>query len=80
MFFRGKFHNIAKPKNMGNFISSVQCILTVMFWHNDEIGIGYAYSHYDRFECEGCGQKVEEGKHHNYFGPTKAAISLVYLF
>ena len=45
-----------------------------------EIGIGYAYSHYDRFECEGCGQKVEEGKHHNYFGPTKAAISLVYLF
>ena len=45
-----------------------------------EIGIGYAYSRYDKFECEGCGQKVEKDKSHNYFGPTKAAISLVYVF
>lgn len=45
-----------------------------------EIGIGYAYSRYDKFECERCGQKVEKDKSHNYFGPTKAAISLVYVF
>ena len=45
-----------------------------------EIGIGYAYTRYDRFRCAGCGKKVEENKPHNYFGPTKAAVNLVYLF
>lgn len=45
-----------------------------------ELGIGYAYTRYDRFECAGCGKKMEKDKSHHYFGPTKAAISLVYLF
>ena len=30
-------------------------------------------------ECKTCGEKVSEG-HKNYLGPTKAAISLIYLF
>ncbi len=45
-----------------------------------ELGIGYVYSRYDRFKCIECGEKIESGKHHNYFGPTKAAINLVYVF
>lgn len=45
-----------------------------------EIGFGYSYTVYDRFECAGCGKKVEEGVDHHYVGPTKAAINLVYLF
>lgn len=45
-----------------------------------EIGIGYVYSRYDRFECAGCGRKVESGKSHHYVGPTKAAVNLVYVF
>ena len=45
-----------------------------------EIGIGYNYTHYDKYECAGCGEKVEEDKTHHYFGPTKAAINLVYVF
>ena len=45
-----------------------------------EIGIGYAYTRYDRFNCKGCGKKVEEDKDHHYFGPTKAAINLIYVF
>ncbi|MBO7301080.1 MAG: DUF3575 domain-containing protein [Bacteroidaceae bacterium] len=45
-----------------------------------EIGFGYSYTVYDRFECAGCGKKVEENKDHHYVGPTKAAINLVYLF
>ncbi len=45
-----------------------------------EIGIGYAYTRFDRFECDGCGRKVETDKPHNYVGPTKAAINLVYVF
>lgn len=45
-----------------------------------ELGIGWTYTRYDRFRCAGCGKKIEENKPHNYFGVTKAAINLVYLF
>lgn len=45
-----------------------------------EIGIGYSYTRYDRFRCAGCGKKIESGKSHNYVGPTKTAVNLVYLF
>ena len=44
-----------------------------------EIGIGYVYLNYDVYKCQTCGRKIGEG-HHNYFGPTKAAINLVYIF
>lgn len=45
-----------------------------------EIGVGYLFTRYDRFECEGCGKEIESGKNHNYFGPTKLAFNLVYVF
>jgi putative salt-induced outer membrane protein YdiY len=45
-----------------------------------EIGVGYVYTRYDRFECTECGKKIEEDKPHHYFGPTKAAVNLVYVF
>lgn len=45
-----------------------------------EIGLGYSFTRYDRFRCAGCGQKTASGKTHNYVGPTKAAINMVYLF
>lgn len=45
-----------------------------------EIGIGWSYTRYDRFQCAGCGKKTETDKAHNYVGPTKIAIDLVYLF
>ncbi len=45
-----------------------------------EIGIGYSYTRYDRFRCVGCGKKIENDKSHNYVGPTKAALNVVYLF
>jgi hypothetical protein len=44
-----------------------------------EIGIGYAYTRYDRYDCAKCGDKNGKG-FHNYVGPTKAALSLVYVF
>jgi len=43
------------------------------------IGGGYAYLNYDKFECPKCGEKIET-THRNYFGPTKAGLSLVYIF
>lgn len=45
-----------------------------------ELGLGYVYTRYDVFECEGCGRKVKEDRPHHYVGPTKAAINLVYEF
>lgn len=44
-----------------------------------ELGVGWTYSKYDQYECAGCGRKTGNG-HHNYFGLTKAAINLVYIF
>lgn len=42
------------------------------------LGLGYAHFGYDRFECKTCGDKLGSG-HKNYFGPTKAAVSLIYI-
>jgi len=44
-----------------------------------EIGVGWLHTKYDKFECEGCGRRVGSARH-DYFGPTKAAINLVYVF
>lgn len=45
-----------------------------------EIGVGYSYTRYDQFRCAGCGKKIKSDKPHNYVGPTKAALNIVYLF
>lgn len=45
-----------------------------------EIGLGYSYTRYDRYQCPECGSKLEDGKKHHYLGPTKAAINIVYVF
>lgn len=51
------------------------------YWNLEaEIGLGYIYSRYDKFECAGCGEKTETGQPHHYLGPTKAAVNLIYVF
>lgn len=45
-----------------------------------EIGVGYLYTRYDTYRCAGCGKKIDAGRHKNYFGPTEAAINIVYIF
>lgn len=44
------------------------------------IGAGYALIHYDKYQCKDCGKRLKKDQTKNYFGPTKAALSLVYLF
>ncbi|MBQ2023613.1 MAG: DUF3575 domain-containing protein [Alistipes sp.] len=44
-----------------------------------ELGVGVAYTEFDRFQCVKCGENKGAGNH-LYVGPTKAAINLVYLF
>ena len=42
------------------------------------LGLGYDYIQYDKFKCGSCGEK-ESRSHDNYVGPTKAALSLIYM-
>ncbi len=55
-------------------------ILSKHFNLEAEIGIGWIYTRFDTFECAGCGRKISRDRSHNYIGPTKAALSLVYIF
>ena len=41
------------------------------------IGAGYARVHYDKYNCGECGSKIET-KNSNYWGVTKAALSIIY--
>ncbi|MDR0333149.1 MAG: DUF3575 domain-containing protein [Dysgonamonadaceae bacterium] len=41
------------------------------------VGVGYAYLDYDKYECGNCGEFLSSHKK-NYFGPTKAGLSLIY--
>lgn len=43
------------------------------------IGAGYAYIDYEKYACGTCGEKIKDS-HKHYFGVTKAALSLVYIF
>jgi hypothetical protein len=45
-----------------------------------ELGVGYIYTVYDKYECFGCGKLVDQDVPVHYVGPTKAAINLVYVF
>lgn len=43
------------------------------------LGVGYDYIKYDKFRCGECGERIKSG-HTNYFGPTKLALSILYIF
>ena len=43
------------------------------------VGVGYAYMDYDKYDCETCGAKLGSDTK-NYFGPTKAGVTLIYTF
>ena len=45
-----------------------------------EIGIGWIYTRFDSYPCADCGRKIDSNRVHNYVGPTKTALNIVYLF
>lgn len=45
-----------------------------------ELGIGWIFTKYDVFRCQDCGKKIAEDITHNYYGPTKLAVNLIYVF
>ncbi len=42
------------------------------------LGVGYGRMQYDKFMCVRCSEKLEKDSR-NYFGPTNAGLSLVYI-
>lgn len=45
-----------------------------------EFGFGWVYTRFDSYPCAKCGTKISSNKVHNYVGPTKVALNIVYLF
>ncbi len=45
-----------------------------------EIGVGWIYTRYDVYPCTVCGTKLDSDRVHNYFGPTKLALNIEYIF
>ena len=43
------------------------------------LGVGYFHAIYDRFECQECGESTGTNLTKDYFGLTKAGISLIYI-
>lgn len=45
-----------------------------------EVGVGWIYTRFDTYPCAVCGTKLSEDRVHNYVGPTKLALNLIYVF
>lgn len=62
----------------GGISYGYQWLLSPRWNLETSIGGGFARMHYDKYPCTDCGTKVSEGTY-NYWGVTKAAISLIYI-
>lgn len=63
----------------GGLSYGYQWILSPRWNFEMSAGAGYARILYDEYPCVDCGTKIDEGTH-NYWGVTKAAVSLIYFF
>lgn len=62
----------------GGITAGKQWILSRHWNLETSIALGYIHTKYDKFECGTCGEKLKSA-HKNYVGPTKVALSLIYL-
>lgn len=63
----------------GGISYGYQWILSRHWNFEASVGVGYDYIKYKRFDCGTCGAQTAD-EHRHYFGPTKAALSLTYIF
>lgn len=61
----------------GGISAGYQWALGARWGIEASVGAGYLHLHYQKHDCGECGSSLGEYRH-NYFGPTKAALSLVY--
>lgn len=55
-----------------------QWILSPHWGIEASAGVGYARLYYDKYPCRECGKRISTEKH-NYLGPTRIAVSFIYL-
>lgn len=55
-----------------------QWILNKRWSMEATVGVGYARLNFDKYNCGTCGSKISK-EHKNYFGPTKIALSIIYV-
>lgn len=63
----------------GGVTGGYQWVMSKHWNFEASMGLGYDYIKYDKFKCGWCGEKVKSA-HKNYFGVTKVALSLLYIF
>ena len=63
----------------GGLSAGYQWVLSNRFNIEASLGIGFVHTRYDKYQCTTCGKKLGKGDA-DYVGPTRAAISIVYMF
>ncbi len=63
----------------GGITAGYQWVISKHWNVEASLGLGYDYIKYDKFRCGTCGKK-EKSSHSNYAGPTKVAVSALYIF
>jgi len=81
----GRYPGLKTHRYEGEFIGGgvsygYQWVLSKHWNLEATLGAGYAYINYDRYQCGDCGKRLDKDKDKHYFGPTKAALSIVYVF
>ena len=70
--YKGQFYG-------GGISYGYQHILSRHWSLEATLGIGYSYVRYKKYPCEDCKPMADKGTE-NYFGPTRAALNLIYVF
>ncbi|MCI1681848.1 MAG: DUF3575 domain-containing protein [Bacteroides sp.] len=63
----------------GGLSVGYQWILSSRWGLEGSLGAGVVFADYSRYRCGHCGDRTASGRHKTYLGPTRGAISLVYL-
>lgn len=80
----GWWDELEKYRHEGWFVGGgvaygYQWVLSRHWNFEASVGVGAAYIYYDKYNCEVCGPKIDDGNK-IYIGPTKLALSLLYMF
>ena len=62
----------------GGLSAGYQWVFSNRFNIEASLGIGYVHTRYDKYKCTTCGKKEGKGDA-DYIGPTRAAISIIYM-
>lgn len=63
----------------GGFVYGYQWLLSRYWSLEGVLGLGYVHARYEKYPCATCGTMLDSGRK-NYFGVTKAAVNLIYVF